>query len=125
MATFAAVEKQIQEREGFRVKLTPLNGSVKSLPAYEFTVMAPQRWKLSEWKNERLSQYVALVRAVTVYRGNGAIVKLDVQLGNLRDSYYQAEYAVLTTHPNNVVRLDRGAAIKAEREMGSKPKRNS
>jgi hypothetical protein len=33
-------------------------------------------------------------------------VRTDVQLGNLRDTYYQAEYGVLTNKPNNVVRLD-------------------
>lgn len=109
MATISAVEKQIQAREGFRVTLTPLTDKVKSLPDYDFTVMAPQRWKISEWKNERLAQYVALVRDITIYRGNGAVVKLDLQLGNLRDSYYQAEYGVLTTRPNNVVRFDRAA----------------
>jgi len=106
MATIAAVEKQIWEREGFRVKLTPLTDKVKSLPEYGFTVMAPQRWKISEWKNERLAEYITLVRDVTIFRGNGDVVKTDVQLGNLRDTYYQAEYGVLTTKPHNVVRLD-------------------
>jgi hypothetical protein len=43
-----------------------------------------------------------LLREVTIFRGNG-----DVQLGKLRDTYYQAEYGVLTTKPNNVVRLQR------------------
>jgi len=106
MATFAAVEKQIQAREGFQVKLTPLTDKVKVLPDYAFTVMAPQRWKISEWKNERLADYITLVKDVTIYRGNGDVVRQDVQLGNLRDTYYQAEYGVLTTKPNNVVRLD-------------------
>jgi hypothetical protein len=50
MPTIAAVERQILEREGFRVKLMPIDPKTKSLPAYEFTAMAPQRWKLSDWK---------------------------------------------------------------------------
>lgn len=106
MATVAAVERQIWEREGFRVRLTPLGEKVKAIPDYAFTVMAPQRWKISEWKNERLAAYITLIRDVTIFRGNGDIVRSDVQLGNLRDTYYQAEYGVLTTRPNNVVRLD-------------------
>jgi hypothetical protein len=60
IATIAAVEKQIFEREGFRVQLAPLTAKVKSLPYYHYSVMAPQRWKISDWKNERLSQYVVL-----------------------------------------------------------------
>ena len=106
MATLAAVEKQIEQREGFRVKLTPLTDKVKAIPDYAFSVMAPQKWKLSEWKNERLADYITLIRDVTIYRGNGDVVRTDVQLGNLRDTYYQAAYGVLTNKPNNVVRLD-------------------
>ena len=107
MATIAAVEKQIQEREGFRVRLTPLNEKTKSIPDYHYTVMAPQRWKISEWKTERLGEYISLIRELTIFRGDGEPVKRDMQLGNLRDSYYQAEYGTLTKKPSNVVRLDR------------------
>jgi len=107
MATIATVEKQIYEREGFRVRLRPLDVKVKSLPDYAFTVMAPQRWKISEWKNERLASYITLIREITVLRGDGEIVRRDMQLGNLRDSYYQAEYGKLTVKAGNVVRLDR------------------
>lgn len=92
MATIAAVEKQIFECEGFRVKLTALTGRVKSLSDYDYAVMAPQRWKISDWKNERLSRYVELLRGVTVYRGDGELVQRDMQLGNLRDTYYEAAY---------------------------------
>ena len=80
----------------------PFSEKTKTIPDYGFTVMAPQRWRISEWKNERLSEYIMLLREVTIFRGNG-----DVQLGKLRDTYYQAEYGVLTTKPNNVVRLQR------------------
>ena len=107
MATIAAVEKQIFDREGFRVKLAPFNEKTKSIPDYEFTVMAPQRWKLSEWKTERLGEYISLIREITIFHGDGEPVKRDMQLGNLRDSYYQAEYGTLTKKPSNVVRLER------------------
>jgi len=43
MATIAVVEKQILEREGFRVQLAPLTLKIKSLPDYDYAVMAPQR----------------------------------------------------------------------------------
>lgn len=105
MPSIAAVEKEIFEREGFRVRLTPLGDKTKTIPAYDFTAMAPQRWKISDWKNERLANYVTLIRDVTVFSGDGERVRRDMQLGNLRDTYYQAEYGTLTTKPANVVRL--------------------
>jgi hypothetical protein len=117
MATIAAVEKRIQQCEGFRVRLTPLHVKTKSIPDYGHTVMAPQRWKISEWKNERLADYISLIREVTIFRGNGDVVRGDLQLGNLRDSYYQAEYGVLTTKPNNVVRLDTTKRRDRDRDL--------
>lgn len=105
MPAISAVEKEIFAREGFRVRLTPLSDKTKSIPAYEFTAMAPQRWKISDWKNERLANYVTLIRDVTVFRGDGEPVRRDMQLGNLRDTYYQADYGTLTTKPTNVVHL--------------------
>lgn len=109
MATISSVEKQIYEREGFRVRLSPLSEKTKSIPDYDFAVMAPQRWKISEWKIERLAEYIPLIREIVIFRGDGEPVKRDMQLGNLRDSYYQAEYGTLTKKPNNVVRLERRA----------------
>jgi hypothetical protein len=106
VATIAAVEKQIFDREGFRVKLTPLREKTKAIPDYGFTIMAPQRWKISEWKTERLGEYIALIREITIFRGDGEPVKRDMQLGNLRDTYYQAEYGTLTKKPTNVVKLE-------------------
>ena len=90
MASKAQVEKAIFEREGFRVELE-LFEKRQALPPYEFAVMAPQRWKVSDWKNARLRQYRLLVKGATIYRGDGAPIPRDLQLGNLRDSYYQAE----------------------------------
>jgi len=92
MATIAQVERQIFEREGFRVRLTLLNDKVKTLPPYEFSAMAPQRWRFSDWKNERLGSYVTVLRDATALRGDGNPVTRDMQLGNLRDTYYEAEY---------------------------------
>ena len=67
----------------------------RALPAYEYDVMAPQRWKVSDWKNARLAEYVLLVKGITIYRGDGTPIPRDVQLGNLRDTYYEAAYGSL------------------------------
>jgi hypothetical protein len=92
MATKKQVEEAIFEREGFRVELEPFEAKKSALPAYEWSVMAPQRWKISDWKNARLEAYRLAVKGITVYRGDGSPVSRDMQLGNLRDSYYEAEY---------------------------------
>lgn len=92
MATKKQVEDAIFQREGFRVELEPFNGKKTSLPTYDWNAMAPQRWHLSDWKNARLEPYRLLVRGVNVYRGDGTPVTRDMQLGNLRDTYYEAAY---------------------------------
>ncbi|MFN2448919.1 MAG: hypothetical protein ABR508_03870 [Candidatus Baltobacteraceae bacterium] len=91
MATKKQVEDAIFALEGFRVELEMLDGKKGALPAYDFSVMAPQRWKVSDWKNERLAAYRALVKSAAVLRGDGRHAK-DVQLGTLRDTYYEAQY---------------------------------
>jgi len=90
--TIPQVEEQIYVVEGFRVKLTPLAAKTKTLPGYDYTVMAPQRWRISDWKTARLGAYVTLLKAVAVERGDGSPIKTDLQLGNIRDSYYEAAY---------------------------------
>jgi hypothetical protein len=95
MPTVVQVEEQIYACEGFRVRLTPLKPSAKLLPAYDFLVMAPQSWRISEWKTVRLRGYLTVVRSVLVLRGDESPVKTDLRLGNLRDSYYQAKYGTL------------------------------
>jgi hypothetical protein len=92
MATKAQVQRAILEREGFRVEFELLAGKRDTLPPYEYVVMAPQRWKVSDWKNVRLEPYRLLVKAATVYRGDGAPIDRDLQLGNLRDTYYVDAY---------------------------------
>ena len=92
MATKKQVEDAIFAREGFRVELELFAGKKTALEPYDWRVMAPQRWKISEWKNVRLEPYRLAVKAITVLRGDGTRVARDMQLGNLRDSYYEAEY---------------------------------
>lgn len=97
MASKKQVEDAILEREGFKVDLEVFEGKKSALPAYEFAAMAPQRWKVSDWKNARLEPYRLLVKGATVYRGDGKPIPRDMQLGNLRDTYYEAEYGPIKT----------------------------
>ena len=95
MATKAQVERAIFEREGFRVEFEPFAGKRGTLPPYNYIVMAPQRWKVSDWKNARLEPYRLLVKRATVFRGDGTPIDRDTQLGNLRDTYYEDTYGPL------------------------------
>lgn len=92
MATKKQVEDAIFQREGFQVELEAFDAKKASLPPYDWSVMAPQRWRISDWKNARLEPYRLLVKGVKVFRGDGTPVARDMQLGNLRDTYYEAEY---------------------------------
>jgi hypothetical protein len=68
--------------------------------------MAPQRWKISDWKTERLAPYVELLKGVIVFRGDGEVIQRDLQLGNLRDTYYEAQYGKPYAATNdNVLKL--------------------
>lgn len=96
MATKKQVEDAIFEREGFRVELELFEGKKHVLPPYEWKLMAPQRWKISDWKNTRLEPYRLLVKGALVLRGDATPVLRDMQLGNLRDTYYEAEYGAIT-----------------------------
>jgi hypothetical protein len=95
MPTPAQLEEQIYACEGFRVRLTPLKPNEKKLPSYDFLVMAPQKWRISDWKIVRLRAFIPFVREVVVLRGDEKPAKTDIQLGALRDSYYQAKYRSL------------------------------
>ncbi|MBV8370830.1 MAG: hypothetical protein JO036_18100 [Candidatus Eremiobacteraeota bacterium] len=105
------LQEQIFQREGFRVSFERFGAADAALPPYEYPVMAPQGWKVSDWQRVRLGPYVLLFRGVTVYRGDDTPLPRDVKLGHLRDSYYQATYGTLSADapddaPDNVVQLD-------------------
>jgi hypothetical protein len=95
LSTPVQLEEQIYACEGFQVRLTPLNVADKKLPSYDFLVMSPQKWRISDWKTLRLRAYVPFIREIAVLRGDGSVVKSDIQLGTLRDTYYQAKYGAL------------------------------
>jgi hypothetical protein len=107
MASKAQVEKAIFDREGFRVELEVFEKR-QALPPYEFSEMAPQRWKVSDWKNARLDAYRLLAKGVTIYLGDGTPISRDLQLGNLRDSYYAAAHG--SVQPPGT-EAERGASV--------------
>ena len=88
MATIKQVEDAIFNREGFRVKLTPLNGKAGSLPPYDYEYMASNKWKLTEWRMSRLARYIPHLRSVDVLRPDGSRTLSDLRIGNLRDAYF-------------------------------------
>lgn len=92
MATVAALEEQIFQREGFRVSFERLESGRATVPDYDYRVMAPNTWRVSDWKTVRLAAYVTFFKSVTVYRGDGSALRSDIRLGHLRDGYYAAIY---------------------------------
>jgi hypothetical protein len=105
------LQEQIFQREGFRVSFERLGAGKDELRPYEFPVMAPQGWNVSDWKRIRLAPYVLVFRSVTVYRGDDEPIARDMKLGHLRDTYYKAAYGTLSADtgsdvPDNVVSID-------------------
>jgi hypothetical protein len=119
MATKAQVERAIFEREGFRVEFELFAPKRETLPPYDHVVMAPQRWKVSGWKNARLEPYRLLVKSATVFRGDGAPIDRDLQLGNLRDTYYEDSYGPL----NPTGGEDKAGNVTRLSERRSQPRR--
>ena len=118
------VERAIFAREGFRVRFVALDPKSKTFPEYAYRAMAPQRWRLSEWKAERLGAYVTFARSMTVLRGDGTPVRTDMRLGNLRDTYYEAEVArsVVAAEPAAGTPIPLGTDELAARRSTRRPK---
>jgi hypothetical protein len=94
--TITELQEQIFQREGFRVSFERFGASADALPPYDYQVMAPQGWTVSDWRRVRLAPYVLLFRDVRVYRGDDTPIVRDMKLGKLRDSYYEAVYGTLS-----------------------------
>jgi hypothetical protein len=109
MASLKQVEDQIFAKEGFRVRLTPLiEKKSLTLPPYDYEYMAPNKWKLTDWRMARMQRYIPFVKALDVYRGDGTKTVSDMRLGNLRDTYFAAfcedELAALEGAPESPAR---------------------
>ncbi len=115
MATKKQVEDAIFSKEGFYVRLLLLKPDVKTdLPDYDFEFMAPNTWKLSDWKTQRLKKYVAFCKGIDVYRGNDTLVKTDVKLAHLRDSYYEFHCGKLDDLSGKVIPFERKSRKNAK-----------
>jgi hypothetical protein len=101
--TLNELQEQIFQREGFRVSFVPLGASDHPLQPYDYPVMAPNGWRVSDWRRVRLAPYVVSFRDVFVYRGDGERIVSDVKLGHLRDTYYAAQYGTLSPEANTIV----------------------
>ncbi len=129
MATIKQVEDAIFNREGFRVKLTPLGAKAGALPPYDYEYMASNKWKLTEWRMSRMARYIPFLRSLEVFRGDGTRTVSDMRLDNLRDSYFKEfcqdelealEGAESETAPNNVTHI---AKARAARNGATKKKK--
>jgi hypothetical protein len=116
--TITQLQEQIFQREGFRVSFERLGAAKEELPPYDFPVMAPQGWKVSDWQRIRLGAYVLLFRSVSVYRGDDQPLPRDMKLGNLRDTYYAAKYGSVTADepPDNVVSIETATGKRGNRK---------
>jgi hypothetical protein len=93
--TVTELQNQIAGVDGFRVSFSRLGSANLPIEPYPYDVMAPSKWRISDWKRVRLAAYIALFRSVDVYRGDDTVVKSDIRLVVLRDSYYAAKYGTL------------------------------
>lgn len=92
MASVEQIERAIFEKEGFKVKLTPLaEGKTLELPAYDYTYMASSKWKITDWRMERMARYIPFIKVCDVFRGDGKKCTTDMRLDNLRDTYFKED----------------------------------
>ena len=118
MPTITELQEQIFQREGFRVSFERLDASKEALPDYEYPVMAPNTWRVSDWKLVRLARFIPFFKGVTVFRADGTPLRTDVKLGHLRDTYYAAEYGSLDPE-SSLIALPR----RSEKPSGSRSKK--
>ena len=119
--TVTELQESIFAREGFRVSFERLGASKDALPPYDYPVMAPNGWHVSDWQRIRLAPYLLFFRKLTVYRGDDTPIARDMKLGNLRDSYYEAQYGSLSPDAAGAP-AERPAATSNVVDIGSKRK---
>jgi hypothetical protein len=124
--TLNDIQEQIFQREGFRVAFVPFPASDHPLPPYNYPVMAPNGWHVSDWRRLRLAPYIVSFRDVFVYRGDGTRVTSDVRLGHLRDTYYAAQYGTLAPEATTLVPEPAATPLrdtKSARRSAERPQR--
>jgi hypothetical protein len=93
--TVTELQNQIASVEGFRISFERFGAADAPIEPYPYDVMAPSKWRISDWKRVRLASYIGTFKAVAVFQGDDTPVKSDLKLVTLRDSYYQARYGTL------------------------------
>jgi hypothetical protein len=93
--TVTELQNQIASVEGFRISFERFGAADTPIEPYPYDVMAPSKWRISDWKRVRLASYIGTFKAVVVFQGDVTPVKSDTKLVTLRDSYYQARYGTL------------------------------
>jgi hypothetical protein len=93
--TVTELQNQIASVEGFRISFERFGAADTPIEPYPYDVMAPSKWRISDWKRVRLASYIGTFKAVVVFQGDDSPVKSDIKLVTLRDSYYQARYGTL------------------------------
>jgi hypothetical protein len=121
--TVTELQNQIASVEGFRISFERFGASETPIEPYPYDVMAPSKWRISDWKRVRLASYIGTFKAVLVFQGDDTPVKSDIRLVTLRDSYYQARYGTLDPEERPIlseleVRRERknAAAVPTERK---------
>lgn len=105
--TVTQLQDRIAAVEGFRVSFERYGAADVPIVPYPFDVMAPSKWRISDWKRVRLAPYIGIFKSVQVYRGDETPVKGDLRLVSVRDSYYEARYGTLEPQETtNVTLLD-------------------
>jgi hypothetical protein len=93
--TVTELQNQIASVEGFRISFERFGAADTPIEPYPCDVMAPSKWRISDWKRVRLASYIGTFKTVVVFQGDDSPVKSDIRLVTLRDSYYQARYGTL------------------------------
>jgi hypothetical protein len=93
--TVTELQNQIASVEGFRISFERFGAADTPIEPYPYDVMAPSKWRISDWKRVRLASYIGTFKTVVVFQGDDSPVKSDIRLVTLRDSYYQARYGTL------------------------------
>lgn len=93
--TVTELQNQIASVEGFRISFERFGAADTPIEPYPYDVMAPSKWRISDWKRVRLASYIGTFKTVVVSQGDDSPVKSDIRLVTLRDSYYQARYGTL------------------------------
>lgn len=93
--TVTELQRQIASVEGFQISFDRFDVANVDIPPYPFDIMAPSKWRLSDWKRIRLAPYVLIFKGIRVYRGDESLVNSDLKLVTLRDSYYETRYGTL------------------------------